>query len=104
LRVVLGVEAVPGTGETPDDGLDVAACPPCHLVADKLGLFPQAGLPDRVAELAQFVPDLVALTRTVTAEPVRRRHHTGILPHRDVRRTGGCPLMLIVLASEAIND
>jgi hypothetical protein len=67
-------------------------------------LFPQAGLPDRAAELPQFVPDLVALTCTVTAEPVRRRRHAAILPYRDVRRTGSCPLMLIVLASEAIND
>jgi hypothetical protein len=71
LRVVVGVEAVPGAGEPFDDDLDVVTGPPGHLVADKLGLFPQAGFPDRAAELAQFVPDLVALARTVTVEPVR---------------------------------
>jgi hypothetical protein len=48
----------------------------------------------RAAELAQFVPDLVALARTVTVEPVRRRH-ADILPHLaaklNVRRTGWLP-------------
>lgn len=94
---------MPGTGEPFDDDLDVVTGPPGHLVADKLGLFPQTGLPDRAAELAQLMPDLITLACTVTVEPVRR-HHVDILPHRDVRRTGGCPLMLIVLTSEAIND
>ena len=104
MRVVVGVEAVPGAGEPFDDDLDVVACPPGHLVADELGLFPQAGLPDCAAELAQFVPDLVALACTITVEPVRRRYHADILPHWDVRRTGGCPLILIALTCEPIND
>jgi hypothetical protein len=43
LRVVVGVEAVPGAGEPFDDDLDVVTGPPGHLVADKLGLFPRPG-------------------------------------------------------------
>jgi hypothetical protein len=90
LRVVVGVETVPSAGESFDDDLDVVSCPPGHLVADKLGLFSQAGFPDRAAELAQFVPDLVALARTVTVEPVRRRYHADILPpsHAALRDQG----------------
>jgi hypothetical protein len=58
--------------------------PAGHLIADKLCLFGQAGLPDRGAELAQLVPNLVALARAVAVKPVRRRHHAGIMPHTAV--------------------
>src|SRR5215472_1540917 len=56
LCIVVGVKAVPRAREPPDDHLDVLACPPGHLVADKQGFFPQAVLPYRAAELAQLLP------------------------------------------------
>jgi hypothetical protein len=72
LLIVVGVEAVPRIRESLDDQLDVVTCPQGHLVADKLCLFGQAGLPDRASELAQHVPDLIALPSAVAVKPVRR--------------------------------
>jgi hypothetical protein len=50
-------------------------------------LFSQAGLPDRGTELAQLVPDLLTLARTVTIEPIRRRRHADIMPQPNPRHT-----------------
>jgi hypothetical protein len=75
LRVAVGVKAVSRIREPLDDHLDVVTCPPGHLVADKLCLFEQTGIPDRATELAQLVPDTIALPHAVAVKPVRRRHH-----------------------------
>ena len=80
MRIVVAVKAVSRTREPLDDHLDVAACPPGHLIADKLRLFGQGGFPDCGAELAQLGPRLRRARRIL---PSMRERFDG----RQVSRT-----------------
>ncbi|GIJ50956.1 hypothetical protein Val02_78420 [Virgisporangium aliadipatigenens] len=72
LLIVVGVKGVPVGRESFEQDLNVLPSAVGHLIADELRFYGQIGLvPDRAALLAQFVPDLLALSGPVAVEPSR---------------------------------
>ena len=77
LVVVVAVEPVTLPNQTIHDGLDVVPRSLSHLVADGLRLVAKLRLLHAVAQLAQLVPDLLALATAITLEETVHRCDTG---------------------------